>query len=222
MKNFDPIWNDIYNRGEQLNKYPYSSIVSFIFSKVKPIKKDGSKTEVLEIGCGAGNNLWFAAREGFAVTGLDASEVCLDFARKRFADEGLQGKFDLGDFTNLPYSNEQFDIAFERSALNQTPKSAARKAVAEILRVLKPGAMFYAEISSNRGTVKGNKNSDGCIINVEGPYSGYGQVCFYSREEIEKLFDGLLKIKSLDHTETSTQLPSPNEVLAHWSVLAVK
>ena len=82
--------------------------------------------------------------------------------------------------------------------------------------------MFYAEISSNRGTVKGTKNSDGCFINVEGPYSGYGQVCFYSREEIEKLFDGLLKIKILDHTETSTQLPSPNEVLAHWSVLAVK
>ncbi len=49
MKNFDPIWNDIYKRGEQLNKYPYSSIVSFIFSKVKPIKKDGSKTEVLLI-----------------------------------------------------------------------------------------------------------------------------------------------------------------------------
>ena len=47
--------------------------------------------------------------------------------------------------------------------------------------------MFYAEISSNRGTVKGTKNSDGCLINVEGPYSGNAQVCFYSREEIEKL-----------------------------------
>ncbi|MDA7715460.1 class I SAM-dependent methyltransferase [Pelagibacteraceae bacterium] len=222
MKNFDPIWNDIYGKGQQLNKYPYSSIVSFIFSRAKPIKQDGSQTEVLEIGCGAANNLWFAAREGFAVTGLDASEVALDFARQRFAEDGLKGRFDLGDFTDLPYSDDQFDIAFERSALNQTPKTSARKAVSEILRVLKPGALFYAEISSDRGTARGTKNSDGLMINVEGPYSGYGQVSFYSRKEIENLFDGLLKIKSLDHTETHTQLSEPIEVLAHWSILAIK
>ena len=222
MKSFDPIWNDIYGKGQQLNKYPYSSIVSFIFSRAKPIKQDGSQTEILEIGCGAANNLWFAAREGFAVTGLDASEVALDFARQRFAEDGLKGKFDLGDFTDLPYSDDQFDIAFERSALNQTPKTSARKAVSEIFRVLKPGALFYAEISSDRGTVRGTKNSDGLMTNVEGPYSGYGQVCFYSKKEIENLFDGLLKIKSLDHTETHTQLSDPIEVLAHWSILAIK
>ncbi|MDB9802706.1 class I SAM-dependent methyltransferase [Pelagibacteraceae bacterium] len=222
MKSFDPIWNDIYGKGQQLNKYPYSSIVSFIFSRAKPIKQDGSQTEILEIGCGAANNLWFAAREGFAVTGLDASEAALDFARQRFAEDGLKGKFDLGDFTDLPYSDDQFDIAFERSALNQTPKTSARKAVSEIFRVLKPGALFYAEISSDRGTARGTKNSDGLMTNVEGPYSGYGQVCFYSKKEIENLFDGLLKIKSLDHTETHTQLSDPIEVLAHWSILAIK
>lgn len=222
MKNFDPIWNDIYRKGQQLNKYPYSSIVSFIFSKAKPTKADGTQTEVLEIGCGAANNLWFAAREGYAVTGFEASEIALDFARKRFAEDGLKGRFDQGDFTDLPYPDSQFDLAFERSALNQTPKSSARKAVAEILRVLKPGALFYAEISSDRATVRGTKNSDGLMTNIEGPYSGYGQCSFYSKADIENLFDGLLKIKSLSHNETKTQLPRSNEVFAHWSILAEK
>ena len=220
MKTFDPVWNEIYGKGQQLNKYPYSSIVSFLFSNASPVRSDGSRTELLEIGCGAGNNLWFAAREGFSVTGLDASDSALEFARQRFAEDGLQGRFDLGDFTSLPYADNQFDIAFERAALSQTPKTSAREAVAEISRVLRPGALFYAELYSDRVTSRGTKTEDGLMIDVEGPYSGVGQIGFYSRNEIENLFDGRLKIQGLSHSETHHLLHGPIEVQAHWSVIA--
>ncbi len=220
MKTFDPIWNDIYDKGHQLNKYPYSSIVSFLFSEAKPLQSDGSQTKLLEIGCGAGNNLWFAAREGFDVTGLDASQSALDFAQKRFKEDGLQGKFDFGDFTELPYEDQKFDIAFERAALCQTPKPLARKAIKEISRVLRPGAIFYAEIYSDRVTSRGKKKDGGLLIDVEGPYSGVGQIAFYSKNEIEVLFDGLLKIEQLSHSETHHLLNGPIEVQAHWSIFA--
>ena len=54
----------IYASGKQLNLYPYDSVVSFIFRSY-PRQKPRHQVHVLEIGCGAGNNLWFISREGF-------------------------------------------------------------------------------------------------------------------------------------------------------------
>ena len=42
---------------------------------------DVSGRRILEVGCGMGNNLWFAAREGCRVSGLDAVESAIRFAR---------------------------------------------------------------------------------------------------------------------------------------------
>ena len=51
LRNFDPIWDEIYESGQQLNKYPYTTIVSFLSSQTKPFQNDGSRTKLLEIGC---------------------------------------------------------------------------------------------------------------------------------------------------------------------------
>jgi ubiquinone/menaquinone biosynthesis C-methylase UbiE len=220
VKTFDPIWNKIYGNGQQLNKYPYSSIVSFLFSTANPFQPNGAQTKILEIGCGAGNNLWFAAREGFDVTGLDASDAAIEYARKRFSDDGLVGQFDVGDFTDLPYEDDSFDLAFERAALSQTPKRSAKDAVTEIARVLCSGCLFYAEIYSDRVTSRGVKSNGGLMTEVEGPYAGVGQIAFYSKNEIEYLFDDVMDIVGLSHTETQHLQNGPIEVQAHWSILA--
>ena len=220
MKTFDPIWEQIYGEGRQLAKYPYSSIVSLLFSQSKPMKDDGTPTKLLEVGCGAGNNLWFAAREGYATTGLDASEHAINYARQRFADDGLDGKFDVGDFTQLPYGDNEFDIAIERGALSQTPKPAAREAISEVARVLHAGALFYAEIYSDRGTSRGTEAEGGVLVDIEGPFAGIGQMAFYSQNEIESLFAGQMEIVALSHTETLRMLQGPVDIIAYWSILA--
>ena len=48
--------------------------------------------------CEAGNNLWFAAREGFRGAGTDGSPSAIEYASKRLADEGLTGDLHAGDF----------------------------------------------------------------------------------------------------------------------------
>ncbi|MEL6585655.1 MAG: class I SAM-dependent methyltransferase [Pseudomonadota bacterium] len=219
MTTFDSTWDEIYGAGEQLNLYPFSSIVTFLF-RHRPRDKDRADTKVLEIGCGAGNNLWFAAREGFDVTGLDASPPALAFARKRFEAEGLQGQFLQGDFTELPFADNSFDIILERAAVSQAPKPAARQAVAECARVLRPGGCMYAEIYSDRATTRGTPIDGGLLVDTDGPYAGVGQIAFYSQSEIRGLFDGLLDIEGLDHTETISMVRKPYEVYASWAVTA--
>jgi SAM-dependent methyltransferase len=78
-----------------------------------------SDVRVLELGCGTGNNLWFAAREGFQVCGLDASATAVAFARERLEAEGLTADVRVGDFTQkLPYPDAFFDFIIDRAALS--------------------------------------------------------------------------------------------------------
>ena len=221
MQSYDPIWDKIYDEGGQLNRYPFSSVVTYLYRHA-PREKARKDIRILEIGCGAGNNLWFAAREGFDITGLDGSTAALDYARNRFAQDQLSGEFVVGDFTALPFDDGSFDIVLERGAISMAPRSAARKAIEEASRVLRHGGQFYGEIYSDRSTTRGQKGPDGVLLETEGPYGGNGQMAFYGRAGIENLFEGLFDISSLLHVESMDFSTSPREVYAHWAVAARK
>lgn len=220
VKTFDPIWDEIYDAGQQLNRYPFSSIVSFVFHH-RPRDRDRGDVRILEIGCGTGNNLWFCAREGFDVTGIDASAPGIRYAQERFAEDGLMGDFQVADFTRLPFDDDSFDMVLERGGVSQAPKTAARAALVEAARVLKPGGMLHAEIYSDRATARGSKMEDGLQINEEGPYTGVGQMAFWSKSEIEDAF-AHMEIVELSHSETIIQSKKPYEVLANWNIDARK
>jgi SAM-dependent methyltransferase len=136
-------WEDtIYSQGRHLNLYPFDAVVSFIFRWRHRDKAPG-ETNVLEIGCGAGNNLWFAAREGFQVAGIDGSPTAISFARKRFASETLVGDLRVGNFLNLPWENETADIGIDRCSTACIDFKGQMVAVEEMRRVLRPGGVFF-------------------------------------------------------------------------------
>ena len=131
---------DVYRAGKQLNRYPFDQVVSFVYRN-RPQKPRG-KTSILEVGCGAGNNLWFAAREGFLVAGIDSSKTAIEYARGRFEAEGLQGDLRIGDFSELPWGDGGFDLVLDRGALATCPEKMGT-AIGEIYRVLCGGGKFY-------------------------------------------------------------------------------
>src|SRR6478752_606793 len=118
MENFNSaIWEkEIYGKGNHFNKYPFDNVVSFIYGNY-PKDKKRETIKILEVGCGAGNNLWFASREGFNVTGIDGSTSAIDFAKERFLQEGLQGNFMVGDFTKLTFEDCEFDLLIDRGSI---------------------------------------------------------------------------------------------------------
>jgi len=218
---FDATWENLYSQGKHFNRYPYTSVVSFVYRQLSQ-KKLSHDFHVLEVGCGAGNNLWFAAREGMKVTGIDASKSAIKYAIERFKEEKLEGDFHVGNFTKLPFADCSFDIAIDRAAITSTGLSNAYKATHEINRTLRPGSRFHSELFSSQTTDSGFRGSDNLIFDIKGSYSGVGQICLYTESQILQLFSTGWHILDLRHLETSRSVNGVKEVIGQWNILAEK
>lgn len=96
---------------------------------------------VLDIGCGAGTDLLLAARrvgaEGQAI-GIDMTEAMRSRAAAGAAACGLTNVIVRdGEATLLPVDDHSVDVVISNGVLNLVPDK--HRAVAEIVRVLKPG-----------------------------------------------------------------------------------
>ena len=189
MKKNNLIWENIYSKNKN-NKYPWDSIVSFVFNH-KPKNKLNSNIKILEVGCGSGSNLWFAAREKFKVNGIDFSSNAIKFAKKRFKKDGLNGDFKVGDFSELPYLNNSFDLIIDRASITCVSFLDAKKTISEINRVLKVGGKFlFTPYSKNHYSFKDSKNKkNDLVLNIKhGPISNVGQISFYNKKDIISAF----------------------------------
>lgn len=184
--------NDIYSKNQHLNKYPYDNVVSFIFRNYpKNISKNQIK--ILEIGSGAGNNLWFAAREGFDVTGIDGSQSAIKYATQRFDNENLKANFIVADFTaTLPFEENTFDLVIDRASLTCCSWQGIQNTVGEVNRVLKKGGKFF----SNTYSVKhdsyptGTQNNNGTRSSFQsGTLRGIDHIYFFDEKDINLLFE---------------------------------
>ena len=219
---FDPIWeNEIYGRGQALNRYPYDSVVTFVFRHA-PRQKPRAAVRVLEIGCGAGNNIWFLAREGFQAYGIDGSATAITHARDRLAYERLAADLRVGDFTELPYADDLFDLVIDRCALTCVGRSAAARVVAEVARVLTPEGRFHFNPYSTAHTSHRTAfpGPDGVTTGIHtGTVTGVGDLCFYDREGVDALLAGWTII-SREHVGTAIEDARGAHVHAEWRVVA--
>ncbi len=97
--------------------------------------KTGDK--VLDVGCGTGVVGVTAARMGAQVKGLDLSPVLLDRAHKNSEIARVNVEWKEGDAEALPYRDGEFDVVLSQFGHMFAPRPEI--AIAEMLRVLKPG-----------------------------------------------------------------------------------
>jgi SAM-dependent methyltransferase len=225
MRSFDPVWETNYSNNESLNLYPFDSLVSWIF-KNAPRGKSRSDIKILETGCGAGNNLWFAAREGFAVSGIDASASAINFAKTRFSREGLSGDLRVGDVCELPFDSSSFDLVIDRACLTYLGNSLATKCFSEIHRVLKRGGLFFFNPYSDRHSAMAGARPDEegkCKVCIQPELNLVSDVNFYSRKQLLGIFsEDLWKVKLLEHVESLQYLGAESQTHAEWRVTLEK
>jgi SAM-dependent methyltransferase len=220
---FDAVWEQRYANPDYRNHYPWSSVVTFVFRN-RPKNRMPSEVSILEVGCGNGANLWFAARQGFRTKGIDGSETAIDYARRWFGREGLGGEFHIGNFANLPFPDGSVDLVIDRAALSFANDPTAAAALSEIRRVLRSGGRFmFTPYSDRCSSFDGLQDADGCYRGVKsGSINSGAQVRFYSLNDVRRVLQPGWTIKSLDHIEQADYLNAERIVHAEWLVVAEK
>jgi SAM-dependent methyltransferase len=95
----------------------------------------GRRTRLLEVGPGAGRDSAELAAPGLDVVGVDLSREQLALARSA----GLLPT--VATVRRLPFADASFDALWTMSTLMHVPDSAIEAALAELRRVLAPGAI---------------------------------------------------------------------------------
>jgi ubiquinone/menaquinone biosynthesis C-methylase UbiE len=200
---WDPVWEKIFQERDW-GKYPPEHVIRFIarnFGRAT-VRKN---IRLLEIGCGPGANVWFMAREGFSVSGIDGSSTAIQLARKRLAAEGFSADLWVGNFASLPWADHSFDAVVENVSLCTNPWTSIQRALREVLRVLKPGASSLFSFFTDRtwGYGLGDMiESDGFINLREGPLAEKGFHLFLKRARVSELFGEFsdINVERISHT----------------------
>ena len=165
------VWDEKYEKGDSLNRYPWDKVVSFIY-KYYDKKQLRSDTKILEVGFGSGCNLWFCAREGFDVFGVEGSEIAVKHAQKWFDKDNLKGDLKRGLFFPLTYDDSFFDLIIDRGSLTCVNKEDCLKALLEIYRVMTKNAyfLFNPYASDHTSCIEGEKINNGQTKIISGFY----------------------------------------------------
>jgi SAM-dependent methyltransferase len=195
---WDPVWERIF-ASRPWGKYPPEMLVREISRAFgsRPIRKE---VRILEIGCGPGANVWFLAREGYSVSGIDGSPTAIDLARRRLSGEQLMADLVVGDFTaQLPWADDSFDAVIDCAALYSNPLRGIRTAIAEAQRVLRPGGRFLTFTFTDRTTGYGtgtDGEDPGAFCDVsQGPLAGTGYVQFFNRVTLDAVLSGFTSVR---------------------------
>ncbi|HEV7647029.1 MAG TPA: class I SAM-dependent methyltransferase [Actinophytocola sp.] len=109
------------------------------------------RDDVLDAGCGLGNNAIFLAQRGFRVTGVDGAQPALERARQRAADHGVEVEFVRADVTTLDGLTARYATVLD-SALYHCLNDEQRHAYAAALhRVTVPGARLHLYCFADTG-----------------------------------------------------------------------
>jgi hypothetical protein len=113
-------------------------------------------------------------------------------------------------------------LAFDRAALSFTTLNGAVACVAEMRRILRPGGLFQCSPYSDRdSSFYRSPDRDGTVRNIGvGTILGGSQVCFYSLDEVRRLFRDGWQMLSLKHLEETEMIRPDRTCHGEWLVIA--
>jgi cyclopropane fatty-acyl-phospholipid synthase-like methyltransferase len=99
--------------------------------------------DVLDVGCGSGENALFLAGRGHDVWGVDSAPAAIGIARRKAEERGLAATFLVQDTLNLHEIGRTFDTVID-SGLFHTLSDPERPCfLRNLTDVMKPGGTYF-------------------------------------------------------------------------------
>jgi len=198
-----PLWEAVHQK-RAWGRYPSIDLVRFVAQHYYHVEPHAN-VRFVEVGCGAGANVWFLAREGFSVCGIDFSPKAIERAREYLGK--LSADLRAGDAGEVlrTFPARHFDCVVDVGCIQCNTLADARALVAEATRVLKPGGRCFSLLHhpESLGYGTGRKIEPGTFTDIEvGQLKGLGVNHFYTEAEARTLFVGFtdLTVDVLTHT----------------------
>lgn len=190
-------WNEIYARGEQMNRWPWTDLVSAVKRNCGSVEK----WQVLELGCGQSMPNWgFFDTEGALYTGID----------------GVTGH----DFTkSIPEG--PFDLICDRAAVTHNSTEDIRNTLRMAHDALRPGGWYigidwFSTEHDDYG--RGEHVDERTFKNIPtGQFTDCGLVHFSNAEDLRSYFQAF-EIVDMRHKRHTW----PDRVFAAWDIVCRK
>jgi SAM-dependent methyltransferase len=156
---FDEIWKRtglFYRAGDVRDCRSFAELWETVkFQRLEEILPHTAQRS-LEVGCGSGGvSLYFHDCHGYQVTLVDMSDEALALARRNFAANSTapqqHATFFKADANGLPFQAGSFDLVMSFGLLEHF--ADIERPIAEQMRVLRPGGVFFADIVTGRFSV---------------------------------------------------------------------
>ena len=98
----------------------------------------GAETKILDLCCGSGQTTQFLVQYSQDVTGLDASPLSLQRAKKNVPSANYVEAF----AESMPFGGGDFDLVHSSVAMHEMQPAQLKQIFQEVHRVLKPGGLF--------------------------------------------------------------------------------
>lgn len=154
-------WDESFDEQIETHSYNTAPVEALVrtasyFLRARYPLEEYKNIKLLEMGCGGGINLIWAAEKGIRVSGIDISPVALDLGRRNLIKSGYSDLVDElveGSVADTPFEDNSFDIIFESCVFQHLNKQERKKTFNEVKRILRPGGAFVGHMLDRQCSV---------------------------------------------------------------------
>lgn len=108
--------------------------------------------DVLDVGCGTGNDAIYLSKARYRVTGVDLARTAIQTANRKALQAGASCQFLVANALDLPFPSNTFDLVLDKACFHFIPASERQTYINNIKRVLRQGGQFLLFVASDHDT----------------------------------------------------------------------